>query len=182
MHANHRRRLALGSILTSTAVLASFFAAVGPAQAYGNLTVKYALVDTDDYRVIRGAGNLRVDAQSTRCVLPDSADGTFFQKDAGGVAIKIELHDGSGMVAKQEFHPYGEHLWVYDTRNDSDTVYTELWWDHQFNESYAPPGTSARVEYRHVNLSFAEGTPMSIHDWDNFPLEDSIVFISGGRA
>jgi hypothetical protein len=182
MRIEHRRRLALGTVLTSVATLLSLFAIVAPAQAYGSLTVRYVLVDTDDCRVIERQGNLPVVAQSTRCFLDDSADNTYFTKDPGGVAIKIELHDGNGMVAKQEFHPHGEHLWVYDTRNDSDTVYTELRVNNRFYDVYSPPGTSSVLDFRDFNLSFDEGDSIGLWIWDEYPVQDSIVLVSGGRA
>jgi hypothetical protein len=176
------------AIGASAVVATSLLVLPAPAQAYGTLTVKYAVVDTDNCERIRG--NLPVVAQSGGCFLDDSADNTFFVKDPGGVALKIELHDGSGMVAKQEFHPYGEHLFVYDTRNDGDTVYCMLWIngfpDNPWPENrFSPPGTNAVIDYNDFNLSYDEGTDVEIWAVDTFTDNNptDIVFkLGGGEA
>lgn len=92
-----------------------------PAQAYGALTFRYAKVDTGS--CARLAGTLTVVNQGNGCFLNDPFDDTFFQEDVGGIAIKVEVYSGGAMVAKIEFHPLDEQLWVYDTSNDGDTVY-----------------------------------------------------------
>ncbi|GAB2939017.1 hypothetical protein GCM10027280_29100 [Micromonospora polyrhachis] len=171
------RRGLLGTALASLTILTSFLLVPSPAQAYGSLTVKWARVDTDNCN--RLSGNLPVTSFSNGCMLYDSADDTFFEKDAGGVAVKIELHDGSGLVAKVEFHPLGEKLYVYDTRNDSDTVYT---WLRVGGHSYGPwsaPGTSAPVEHRVVDTSIAEGTYLLVDIYDDNGHSDYITSKSG---
>jgi hypothetical protein len=97
------------------------------AYAYGSLIQRWAWVDTDN--CARIGGTLPIQTFPNGCALDDSWDGTFFQKDPGGEAIKLELRDGNGLVAKVEWHPYGEQLWVYDTRSDGDTVYVDFYCD-----------------------------------------------------
>jgi hypothetical protein len=111
------RRIALSLMAAALVTLGM----ATPANAYGALTFKYARVDTDNCK--RLSGTLPVSDQGNGCFLDDPFDDTFFLKDAGGVAIKVEVYSGGVMVAKTEFHPLGEELWIYDTRNDGDTVY-----------------------------------------------------------
>lgn len=173
------RRLVRALAVTSITVLGSLVLTAGPAHAYGTLTVRWALVDTDD--CARLAGNLTVIAETDRCRLDDSADGTFFTKDPNSVAIKIELHDGSGMVAKEEFHPYGEKLWVYDTRNDSDEVHTWLW-SNQWYGPYSPDGTSNALDYKVIDLNLTDGQPVELHIYDDSLATDFITSVGGGKA
>ncbi|MEH1130250.1 hypothetical protein [Micromonospora sp. CPCC 206061] len=136
----------------------------GPASAYGSLSVVYALVDTDNCRRIEG--QLWVTAGDNGCSLSDSADGTFFEKDAGGRAQKVQLHDGVTMVAKIEFHPYGEKLWVYDTSNDGDTIYVTVAFgclNSQVFGPYRAPGTSNPIDYTVVDFDVQEGCYVGIH-------------------
>lgn len=170
-------RSPLLGLLTVLGIVASLFVVASPAQAYGSLTVRFALVNTGNCDRI--AGTLTVITQSGGCRLNDAADNTFFRTDSGGTAVKVELRDSSGLVAKIEFHPYGEYFWIYDTRNDSDTIYAELFargavgtWDPA--GVYSPPGTSAVVEYTLVNKSYAEGRQVAINIWDDSALTDFI--------
>jgi hypothetical protein len=176
---NKLRSRLIGSALLSFALVAATLVVAAPAQAYGELTVRYALVNTDS--CARVAGSLSVTRQGDYCVLSDSADGTYFRRDVGGVGMKVELHDRNGMVAKQEFHPYGEVLWVYDTRNDDDTVYT---WLHStiWHGPYAPTGTSAVIDKQTINLSLAENSPVILQVYDDQAATDFIFSLSGGRA
>jgi hypothetical protein len=160
---SHRtiRRFATNSLVVAVLVLASALIA-SPAQAYSNLTYRAAIVDTDTCH--RAAGVLTVIKESGGCRINDTADGTFFRNDAGGIAIKAEIRDGSGMVAKAEFHPYGEKFWYYDTRNDGDTVYFELCTGYRdvCYGTYQAPGTSAVIDYGTREFAFDEGTRISI--------------------
>jgi hypothetical protein len=177
----------LGGIIATLVVLPFSLLVPGPAQAYGSLTVKWITVDTDNCARRFGSGGLTVTALSDRCYLDDSADDTWFIKDPGGVAIKIELHDSSGMVAKIEFHPHGEHLWVYDTRNDGDAIYTRVFENgHPYSgTAYSAPGTSSVIDYRDFNLSMPEGNQIQLAVNDNASGTDTIVRvgqIDSGRA
>ncbi|THV41339.1 hypothetical protein [Glycomyces buryatensis] len=57
-------------------------------------------------------------SSSYPCTISDSWDGTVFQKDSGGVGVKIAAYKNGVLAAKVEFHPYDEHLYVYDTLAD----------------------------------------------------------------
>lgn len=177
-------RFSLTGLLAALGLAASLFVAANPAQAYVNseLSYKYAYVDTGNCK--RTAGTLTVVAYSNGCKLNDSADDTFFKKDPGGIATKVEIYHKGRMVAKVEFHPYGEYLWVYDTANDSDTVYTSIEWnDGQWNDggTHRAPGTSKVVEYKKVDLSMAEGSQVVFHVWDNHNY-DHLFGMDNGRA
>jgi hypothetical protein len=118
------RKTTLAAGVACLAVLASLLVGVGPALAYGDVTVKWARVDTETCAIVAGEGGLAVDNQQPGgCFMADSADDTFFRRDDGGRALKMELWVGGRMVSKVEFHPYGEVLWVYDTASDGDTVF-----------------------------------------------------------
>ncbi|WP_117212096.1 hypothetical protein [Allorhizocola rhizosphaerae] len=113
-------------------MVASTLAFAGPAQAYTNADLS--------------ATEIRRETDTCPCSYPDPADGAFFQRDVGGVAIKVEWrYPGRGMVAKAEWHPYGEVLWVYDTENDGDTIYVGLLdvTAGVFYGPYAAPGLSS---------------------------------------
>lgn len=153
-------------------MFAGMLVATSPAQAYNDfeLQYRYAYVDTDD--CFRVAGGLSVTRSGSYCILYDSADSTYFRLDPGGIAAKQELHTSSGMVAKVEFHPYGEYLWVYDTKNDGDTIYvtTELETDAgyvRFGDVISPPGTSNRIDYTRKNFDIAEGKKVRIRIYDD---------------
>jgi hypothetical protein len=155
------RRFAANSLVVAAMVLASTLVA-GPAQAYTTLSYRAAIVDTATCH--RAAGVLTVVKEAGGCRIADTADGTFFRNDAGGVAIKVEVRDGSGMVGKAEFHPYGEKFWYYDTRNDGDTVYYELCTGYR-DTCYGPyqaPGTGDVIDYGTSEFAFGEGTRISV--------------------
>lgn len=152
--------LTTGALLTATAL---------PAQAYSpdpSPTVSFR--DTDN----------------CPCSLSDPFDGTYFEYEAGGEAVKIELRDSGGSyIAKTEFHPYGDQLWVYDTSNDGDTVYTEaMWYDSSGNlqdRLYGPPGTSNVVDYEVESLAVPEGNTVWLYVYDDSAETDEIVSASG---
>jgi hypothetical protein len=121
--ARRNRSIAAGAAIA--AALGAILFAGREAYAYGSLTPRYAVVDTDN--CARLEGTLPIQTFPNGCELDDSWDGTFFEKDAGGEAIKVELRDGNDLVAKVEWHPYGEYLWAYDTRGDGDTVYVDFY-------------------------------------------------------
>lgn len=158
------------------ALVAALFVAPGAAQAYSpNPTVRWAQVDTDN--CARLSGTLTVVASSDGCRINDSFDGTFFRKDAGGVAVKIELYVGSTLVAKSEFHPYGEVLYVYDTRDDSDTVYTQL--SVGSSGPYYGPYRGPVNGYNSYNLDISEGSAANVSVWDDQGKTDLIEMLQG---
>lgn len=152
--------LATGALLTATAL---------PAQAYSpNPSITVSFRDTD----------------YCPCSLSDPFDGTTFAKQAGGEAVKIELRNSSGSyVGKTEFHPYGDKLWVYDTKNDGDSVYTEaLWYDSSGNlqdRLYVPPGTDSVLDYSVESLNVPEGNTVWLYLWDDAAETDPIAYATG---
>jgi len=156
------------------------------AHAYGDLTVHYARVDTSN--CARLSGDLPVIAFSNGCQLDDSVDGTFFEKDVGGIAVKLELHDDNGMVAKVEFHPLGEKLWVYDTRNDSDTVYVQVCQEEGgpgstcffIGPAHSAPGTSNVIDKTVDDIregeNFPEGVRLGFKVTDDLDGNDGFSF------
>ncbi|MCP2329532.1 hypothetical protein HDA40_008039 [Hamadaea flava] len=172
MHA--ARRTLVGAVLTVLAVLGSLLVVPSPAQAYGTLTVKFAVVDTGNCARVRG--NLPVTKVTGGCMLYDSFDDTYFKTDPGGVAVKIEMYDSSGMVAKVEFHPDDELLWIYDTRNDGDTVYVyvDSYWNNWIYGPFHAEGTDNVLDYEVVDLSFDEGTSLGIGVKDSENIYDPI--------
>lgn len=95
-----------------------------------------------------------------QCIVRDSIDGSWFLDDDGGMAGKVVLRStrpGQAVVGKVEFHPQGEHLYVYDTANDGKSFWVEL-----DGERYAAPGTSKEIDDLHRNLSFKEGRSMRL--------------------
>lgn len=154
--------LATGALLAATAL---------PAQAYDpNPTAKKIEQPTDN----------------CPCSFSDPFDGTRFAQEDGGVAVKIELRDSSGSyVGKTEFHPYGDKLWVYDTKNDGDSIYTNVWWfdssGHLQDYLYTAPGTDAVLDYRVVSLDIPEGTTVYLDIYDDPGKTDRIAY-GDGRA
>jgi hypothetical protein len=101
--------------------------------------------------------------------------------------VKIELRDSSGSyVGKVEFHPYGDKLWVYDTKNDGDSIYTEAVWidssDHLQDHLYTAPGTDAVLDYEVENLNIPEGVWIDLYIWDDSAKTDFIVATGVGIA
>lgn len=118
------------------------------------------------------------------CSFSDPFDGTRFAQEDGGYAIKIEMRDSHGSyVGKTEFHPYGDKLWVYDTKNDGDSLYTlARWYDSSGNVQehlYAPPGTDAVLDYSVESLGIPEGNNIYIYVYDNANETDLIAAAFG---
>ncbi len=160
-----RFKFVLGALVTSIVAATSTVALASPAQAYGsNLTKLYAVVDTDNCDT---DGNIDLDDEtSTMCIIDDEIDGTYFVKDANALAVKFEFRLNGALVAKVEWHPYGETLWVYDNRNDNDTIYVDLLIG---DPQYSNPGPFRAPELGHLEKSFnlPEGTPVFVRVSDN---------------
>lgn len=162
-----RRVAAIG--IGAGLVAGSVIGATAPAQAYDpNPSEKVIEVKTDKGRH-----------------LDDPIDDTTFEKDPGGVAIKIELRQDGLYLGKAEFHPRGEKLWVYDTHNDGDSaVYGKLRWydedkDRWVSTDFAPPSTSAEVDMDTVDFSIPDGSTVGISLYDNKARTD---LIAGGKG
>lgn len=162
-------------IAAAAAVLAgSLLAAPPAAQAYSP--------DPTMHRYHRDTGK----CPCSRGDLDDPFDGTYFKKDPGGTALKMELIDKSGwFVGKVEFHPYDEMLWVYDTRNDGDTFYVTLTY-YRPNDSrpivlgtFTAPSTASVVDKSVHNLSIPEGRLVTIRVYDDAARKDWIATAQG---
>lgn len=165
---NARRKTAFA--LTSAAAMAGIlFGTAAPAQAYGTLDIRYARVDTDD--CTRLSGTLTVTPAGGGCYLYDSVDHTYFEKDAGGEALKVELRNGGTLVSKVEFHPNGEKLYAYDTAADGDTVYVQLWTaTHGSSDRFRAVGSPSPIGF-----SFAEGENVLVKIYDDAAGTDLIT-------
>jgi hypothetical protein len=124
-----------------------------------------------------------VDAYSTSfcpCSNSDNFGGTIFAKQSGGIAVKFQLWDYNtgSYIGKTEFHPYGDKIKVFDTKDDGDSIYTSVeWWDSGVlhSRTYLPPGTSAVVDSTSESLGIPEGTRVDIYLWDNAGNNDLIA-------
>ncbi|MEU6845015.1 hypothetical protein ABZ930_24400 [Streptomyces sp. NPDC046716] len=165
-----RRRAALGAaaLLSAAGALA---AATAPAQAYGpNPKVAAVYRDTGTCPCRGGA-------------LTDPYGGTSFARDPGGYAVKLELTRGRSFVGKVEFHPDGEKLRVYDTKNDDDTFYVHVTYTsgrttHDLG-TYTAPGTAAVVDHMTKDFDIPEGAGVDISVYDDARLTD---YIGGARG
>lgn len=110
------------------------------------------------------------DTENCGCYLPDEYDGTFFDYDDGGTAYKGEIYSGQDMVGKVEFHPYGDKLWVYDTRANGDGLYFAMsWWeDGRTRQVYSETPSGSHVK----DLDIPEGKIVYIHVWDDGFFDD----------
>jgi hypothetical protein len=181
-HSTKSRSRTAGLLAATVVIAGSMLAAAVPAQAYDpDPAVKFAKVDTDDCR--RLSGSLPVTPAAAGCYLYDDADDTFFKKDPGGVAVKQEFSVGSNLVSKVEFHPDGELLWIYDTRNDGDTLYVRIWTRSiGYSAVYYAPGTDAEVDMRDpVNFSIPDGDSVCVHVYDDVDVTD-LVDVTCGTA
>lgn len=160
-----RFRFVFGTVVASLVAAASAAAVASPAHAYGsNLAKLYAVVDTDNCEI---SGTIALDDEtSTTCIIYDEIDGTYFTKDANALAVKFEFRLNGALVAKVEWHPYGETLWVYDNRDDNDTIYVDLLIG---DPPYSHPGPFRAPELGHLQKSFdlPEGTPVWVRVFDN---------------
>ena len=152
-------------------------AALGVALAIGTVAVAassaeaYAKNPTPDITKV---------STSKAVKLTDPIDNTFFKKDPGGTAVKIELRRGSTYLGKVEFHPYGEVLYIYDTRNDSDTFYVEVRspnWGFQVYDGR--DATASGFGLRTENVSIDENKPVYITVYDNSGQRDRITLTTG---
>ncbi|MFJ4717243.1 hypothetical protein [Streptomyces sp. NPDC088785] len=163
--ARARRRAALAAALLSVAgPLAALPAA--PARAYSPDPAVTAVYRDTGTCPCRGGA------------LTDPFDGTTFARDPGGYAVKLELTRGSSFVGKVEFHPDGERLRVYDTKNDHDTFYVHVTYtDHRAVHdlgTYTPPGTAAVADRTVKDFDIPEGAGVDIAVYDDARLTDLI--------
>ncbi|BAU87745.1 hypothetical protein SLA_6879 [Streptomyces laurentii] len=160
---------AAGLLAAAGAVIVSLLATAAPAQAYGSeLNAMYESVDTS----------------TCPCTLYDQIDNTYFAKDSGGLAVKAQLWTRNGDVAKVEFHPYDQKLWIYDAANDGDTVYVTLYTARKgWSAIYYAPGTSKDVDKNVIDFSswLNEGEDVLVRISDNSDGTD-VIATAWGRA
>ena len=163
-------RLAAGAAFTAAALLAT----AAPGQAYSpNPEFHAYYYDTDTCPCSGGD-------------LTDPFDDTYFAKDAGGLAVKMELISSGAFVGKVEFHPYDEKLWVYDTANDGDTYYVKVGYSsggtyHNVG-TFSPPGTTAVLDHEVEDLDIPEGAYVDVSVYDDAGLTDLIGAARGTGA
>lgn len=157
-------RRVVGALTAALAVTGATAVLSTPAHAHSpNPTVK--------------PGPTRVSTDQSR-TLTDPIDNTYFHRDPGGYGAKIELRSKGHYVGKVEFHPYGEKVYAYDTRNDGDTFYVVLRSPGRNPEDCNPPKTSARIDLRVCDLSYAEGKPVYITVYDGVGMADEIAMVT----
>lgn len=167
-----RKRTAGLAAGTAAMVAAAVLGTALPAQAY-DPDPTYTSIGRDTDSCPCSGGNLT-----------DPFDGTYFKYDAGGYARKVELYKGDWFIGKVEFHPSGEKLWIYDTKNDGDTFYVRMWVDNHDGHgntgwgTWAAPGTSAVMDYRTVDLrNVAEGATVKMGLYDDAATTDLITTV-----
>jgi hypothetical protein len=171
-----RRRFVVGSVTVSMTLLVLAFFAPSPAQAYGLLTFDSILVNTSTCDGESSPFSNHPSRRDGYCWMWDEVDGTWWRPDEGGRGLRYAIwyypkNGGDAeFVGKVEWHPYGEHLWVYDTKNDGDTLYIRLRVPSaNYDRTFHAPGTANRVDIGHFDLDFAEslGVTVSVYDGPN---------------
>jgi hypothetical protein len=167
-----RGRLVTAALAVLAIGMPTMLAGASTASAYSTrLIVTHAWVYTDNCQTI---GDLSItywasiDPDTGECLLPDSADGTVFGRQNLGKAVKVVVSDNLGMLAKLEFHPYGDKAWLYDTRNDGDGIYFQAYIRLPNTDTWVKrlpytgvPGTSAAIDHVVIPLDLPEGTEIS---------------------
>lgn len=154
----------------------SLTCAATPAQAYPNdeLTVVSTNVNIHPGYGCDSIGDRTAVEKENGCWLGDSVDGTLFRWDDNGGdlsrynAAKTEIYHGSEMVAKVEWHPRGEKLWIYDTANDGDAIFASLGYSNPDPDNHVMSAqtTSDPVDVNVVDFDFTEHQQMVLYVWD----------------
>ncbi|WP_052412302.1 hypothetical protein [Streptomyces mutabilis] len=158
--------------------IASLVAVASAAVAVTTMTTAPASAYNPDPRVIQNDSALTVYCP---CRFSDDIDGTYFQKDDGGVGRKVVFGNQSGYaLAKVEFHPYDEILWMYDVANDNDGLYYKVSYEGDGGRYgvYMPPGSSDSWDVKKVNLDIPEGRRVTITVYDDRGLTDHVSTIN----
>ncbi|MYS69245.1 hypothetical protein GTY88_02155 [Streptomyces sp. SID5926] len=115
------------------------------------------------------------------CSNSSGLDYTGFKKDVGGEALKLVVKKNGTPVAQVEFHPSDELLYVYDGKNDGDTIYVRAqWWEGLKKEAtYWAPGTSKELDMNKVEMGadddLDEGEAVYFRLYDDKALTDPIT-------
>lgn len=154
--------------------VASLASAASAAIAFTAMAVTPATAYSPNPWII---GKNSAQTQYCPCQFPDKIDGTYFQKDDGGVGAKEVYGNSAGHpLAKAEFHPHGEILWLYDVSNDGDGLYYKVSYEGDGGRYglYTPPGTSNAWDIRKVNLDIPEGRRVTITVYDDRAMTDKV--------
>ncbi|MCC8480109.1 hypothetical protein LMJ41_19770 [Streptomyces globisporus] len=162
------RNRAIASLAATASAAATVVAMTAtPANAYGDLPVVGRESTGTDY---------------CPCRYNDMIDGTYFHKDVGGTGFKV-IHGNASRhaVAKVEFHPYDEILYVYDVKNDGDTLYYKVSYEGDGGKwgLYAAPSTSNVIDIRKVNLEIPEGRRVTVTVYDDKAMKEKVYTIYG---
>ncbi|MFD9846563.1 hypothetical protein [Streptomyces parvus] len=162
------RNRAIASLAATASAAATVVATTAtPANAYGDLPVVGRESTGTDY---------------CPCRYNDMIDGTYFHKDVGGTGFKV-IHGNASRhaVAKVEFHPYDEILYVYDVKNDGDTLYYKVSYEGDGGKwgLYAAPSTSNVIDIRKVNLDIPEGRRVTVTVYDDKAMKEKVYTIQG---
>ncbi|KAA6200888.1 hypothetical protein F2B00_17960 [Streptomyces parvus] len=162
------RNRAIASLAATASAAATVVAMTAtPANAYGDLPVVGRESTGTDY---------------CPCRYNDMIDGTYFHKDVGGTGFKV-IHGNASRhaVAKVEFHPYDEILYVYDVKNDGDTLYYKVSYEGDGGKwgLYAAPSTSNVIDIRKVNLDIPEGRRVTVTVYDDKAMKEKVYTIYG---
>lgn len=115
------------------------------------------------------------------CSNSSGLDYTSFREDPGGNALKLVVENNGTAVAQVEFHPYDEVVYVYDGKNDGDTIYVRVqWWEGLKKEAtYWAPGTSAELDVNRIEMGkdndLDEGETVYFRLYDDKELTDPIT-------
>lgn len=181
MHLTLRPRLAMGAAIAGMTMLASVFVAAGTSSAYpDDVGVSWQSVNTNTCNIVDENDRRLANPywRNGYCYGYDLVDGTWWQPDSGGIGAKWVIHNNgpADWVGKIEWHPYGEHLWIYDLKNDGDSFYVTLSVpEANYSRTFQPPGTSDPVDIGHWNLDFAEGLDVYFLVYDDAARTDSIL-------
>lgn len=155
--------------------VASLVAAASAMIAFTTMTAAPASAYDPDPRIVQRDSQLTAYCP---CRFNDAIDGTYFEKDDGGVGTKVVFGNASGYaLAKVEFHPYDEMLWVYDVANDGDGLYYKVSYEGDGGRYglYTPPGTSEIWDIKKVNLDIPEGRKVTVTVYDDRAMTDQVT-------
>ncbi len=105
------------------------------------------------------------------CSIPDLIDGTYFEHDPGGQALKVNIWNPSHTryLGKLEFHPYGEKVWLYDNLKDGDSFYFQIRFKQPNHPEYRSdlygglPGNTHRT----WDFNIPEGQAIRVYLYDD---------------
>ncbi|OSC70250.1 hypothetical protein B5180_25170 [Streptomyces sp. BF-3] len=162
------RNRAIASLAATASAAATVVALTAtPAKAYSDPPV---------------VGDEYVPTDYCPCRFNDNIDGTYWHKDVGGAGIKI-IHGNASRheVAKVEFHPLDEILYVYDVKNDGDTLYYKVSYEGDGGRwgLYVAPSTSNVIDIRKVNLDIPEGRLVTVTVYDDKAMKKQVGKMAG---